>query len=163
MPHPLSGFHCTTQLMGGVACEQPSGLACFLSSIRERMNIPTEFGLPYVSLPAKYTNNHNPTKCTNPQTNAQTHPADFAALGEQQPLMLTLPFKTHLKPSMSPLTNGHNFFNASKLFVNEQGGAVVTPKPLWLEREKEKEKSLMSLMRWRKPHKNYKNQTSWFL
>lgn len=59
----------------------------------------------------------------------------FAVLGEQQPSMLTLLLKTRLSPSMAQLTNGHNFFNASKLFMNEQGGAVVTPKPLWLGRE----------------------------
>lgn len=51
----------------------------------------------------------------------------------------TLLLKTQLDPSMSQLTNGHNFFNASKLFMNEQGGAVVTPKPLWLGREGERE------------------------
>lgn len=41
---------------------------------------------------------------------------------------------------MFQLTNGHNFFNASKLFMNEQGGAVVTPKPFWLEREWERDR-----------------------
>lgn len=43
--------------------------------------------------------------------------------------------QNQLNSSASQLTDGHNFFNASKLFMNEQGGAVVSPKPLWLEKE----------------------------
>lgn len=53
--------------------------------------------------------------------------------------MLTLLLQTQANPSASQLTNGHNFLNASKLFMYEQGGAVVTPEPLWLEREGERE------------------------
>lgn len=68
----------------------------------------------------------------------QTHPAGFVVLRQQQLLMLTLLLKTQLNPSASQLTNGHNFFNASKLLMNEQGGAVVTPKPFWLERERKR-------------------------
>lgn len=117
---------------GGVAYQQPLGFGCCLSSIKEMMHIPAELSPPYLSLPAKYTDNHNPISH---QTNTQTHPMGFAVLGEQQPSMLMLLLKTQLSPSMSQLTNGHNFFNASKLFMNEQGGAVVTPKPLWLGRE----------------------------
>jgi hypothetical protein len=43
--------------------------------------------------------------------------------------------KNPAQPINIQLTYGHNFFNASKLFMNEQRGAVVTPKTLWLERE----------------------------
>ena len=88
-----------------------------------------------LSFPSSKTNNHNPISH---QTNATPWPPTGTAApgpGRRAAISSDVTAPNPAQPTGSQLTNGHNFFNASKLFMNEQGGAVVTPKPLWLETE----------------------------
>lgn len=115
------------------------------------------------SFPSSKTNDHNPVSHRmNALRPAPCHPCGPGTREESRP-QLGCCCSTQRYPARSQLTNGHNFFNAAKLFMNEQGGAVVTPKPLWLGREDGKEKGSVSLLRWRQPLENSENETSWFL
>lgn len=77
----------------------------------------------HLAVPSRETHRPSqpPSECTDPRGRAQPHATVWGPW----------------EPDPAPLTNGHHLLDASELLLNEQGGAVVAPEPLGLQREAE--------------------------